>query len=105
MTSSLQYRIVDSPVGPLTLAGVGSTLMHLRMAEQSHEPDRSHWTSADPGTFAKAVEQLMKLAEGRFQSFAVDLAGKPGGETAIDEARHFEWDGKFRVLFGYDLCA
>lgn len=36
---------------------------------------------------AKAVEQLMKLAEGRFQSFAVDLAGKPGGEAAIEEAR------------------
>ena len=58
MTSSLQYRIVDSPVGPLTLAGVGSTLMHLRMAEQSHEPDRSGWKQADPGAFAGAIEQL-----------------------------------------------
>lgn len=36
---------------------------------------------------AKAIEQLMALAEGRFQGFASDLAGKAGAEAAIDEAR------------------
>jgi methylated-DNA-[protein]-cysteine S-methyltransferase len=79
MTSSLQYRIVDSPVGPLTLAGVGSTLMHLRMTEQSHEPDRSRWTSADPGAFAGAVEQLDAYFAGTLTEFDVDLdvAGTP----------------------------
>lgn len=79
MTSSLQYRIVDSPVGPLTLAGVGSTLMHLRMTEQSHEPDRSHWTSADPSAFAGAVEQLDAYFAGTLTEFDVDLdvAGTP----------------------------
>jgi methylated-DNA-[protein]-cysteine S-methyltransferase len=79
MTSSLQYRIVDSPVGPLTLAGVGSALMHLRMTEQSHEPDRSHWTSADPGAFAGAVEQLDAYFAGTLTEFdvAVEVAGTP----------------------------
>ncbi|HPX37801.1 MAG TPA: cysteine methyltransferase, partial [Mycobacterium sp.] len=42
----LHYRTVESPVGPLTLAGEGSTLMHLRMTEQTHEPDRSGWAPA-----------------------------------------------------------
>lgn len=79
MTSSLQYRIVDSPVGPLTLAGVGSTLMHLRMTGQSHEPDRSRWTSADPGAFAGSVEQLDAYFAGTLTEFDVDLdvAGTP----------------------------
>ncbi|MGE5153522.1 MAG: SUMF1/EgtB/PvdO family nonheme iron enzyme [Bdellovibrio bacteriovorus] len=36
---------------------------------------------------AKAVEQLMTLAQGRFDRFAAELSGKPGGESAIDEAR------------------
>ncbi len=36
---------------------------------------------------AKAVEQLMALAEGRFQGFAADHAGRPGSESVIDDAR------------------
>ncbi len=36
---------------------------------------------------AKAIEQLVALAQGRFDRFAADLSGKPGGESAIDEAR------------------
>jgi formylglycine-generating enzyme required for sulfatase activity len=36
---------------------------------------------------AKAIEQLMALAEGRFQRFASDVSGKAGAEAAIDEAR------------------
>ena len=77
--TSLRYRIVDSSVGLLTLAGVGSTLMHLRMTEQSHEPDRSHWTPADPGAFAGAVEQLDAYFAGTLTEFDVDLdvAGTP----------------------------
>ena len=71
--TSLQYRTVDSPVGPLTLAGVGSTLMHLRMAEQSHEPERSHWTPAGPGAFADVVEQLDAYFAGTLTDFDVDL--------------------------------
>jgi len=36
---------------------------------------------------AKAVQQLMGLAEARFERFAADLAGKQGAASAIDEAR------------------
>ena len=77
--TSLRYRIVESPVGLLTLAGVGSTLMHLRMTKQSHEPDRSHWTPADPGAFTGTVEQLDAYFAGTLTEFDVDLdvAGTP----------------------------
>jgi len=70
---SLHYRTVDSPVGPLTLAGVGSTLMHLRMADQAHEPDRSGWQPAGDRAFDDAVEQLQAYFAGALTEFDVDL--------------------------------
>jgi len=36
---------------------------------------------------ARAIEQLMELAQGRFQRFSADLSGKLGSDAAIDEAR------------------
>lgn len=69
----LRYRTVESPVGPLTLAGEGSTLMHLRMADQTHEPDRSGWTPAGPEAFADVVEQLNAYFAGTLTEFDVDL--------------------------------
>jgi methylated-DNA-[protein]-cysteine S-methyltransferase len=71
--ASLHYRTVDSPVGPLTLAGVGSTLMHLRMADQAHEPDRSGWQPAGDRAFDDAVEQLQAYFAGALTEFDVDL--------------------------------
>ena len=69
----LRYRIVESPIGPLTLAGDGSTLMHLRMTEQSHEPDRSAWTPAGADAFADVVEQLNAYFAGTLTEFDVEL--------------------------------
>lgn len=69
----LVFRIVDSPVGPLTLAGTGGTLMHLRMADQSHEPDRSTWVH-DGDAFADAVEQLSAYFAGNPVEFDIDVA-------------------------------
>ena len=69
--------MIDSPVGPLTLAGVGSTLTHLRMADQSHEPDRSGWELAGDdssgGAFADVAEQLEAYFAGSLTEFDVDL--------------------------------
>ena len=36
---------------------------------------------------ARAIEQLMELAQRRFQRFSADLSGKQGSDAAIDEAR------------------
>lgn len=69
----LHYRTIDSPVGPLTLAGVGNTLMHLRMAEQTHEPDRSTWEQADSAVFADVVAQLNAYFAGALTEFDLDL--------------------------------
>ena len=71
--TALQYRTIDSPVGPLTLAGIGSTLMHLRMTDQTHEPDRSGWRPAPVGAFAGAIEQIDAYFAGDLTEFDVDL--------------------------------
>ena len=73
MTTTLRYRIVDSPVGPLTLAGIGSALMHLRMVGQTHEPDRSSWLTADDHAFPGAVEQLAAYFDGELTEFDIEL--------------------------------
>ena len=71
--TTLQYRTIDSPVGPLTLAGIGPTLMHLRMVDQTHEPDRSGWQPAQGEVFAEAVEQLAAYFAGELTDFELDL--------------------------------
>lgn len=65
--------MVDSPVGPLTLAGVGSTLLHLRMTDQSHEPDRGGWEPAGAGAFGAVAEQLEAYFSGSLTAFDVDI--------------------------------
>lgn len=71
--TTMHYRTIDSPVGPLTLAGTGSTLMHLRMVDQTHEPDRSEWRPAEAGVFTEAVEQLAAYFAGELTEFELDL--------------------------------
>lgn len=68
----IRYRSVPSPVGPLTLAGEGSVLMHLRMADQTHEPDRSNWES-DPEAFGDVAGQLEEYFAGARTEFDVEM--------------------------------
>ena len=73
-----QYRTVDSPIGPLTLAGRDSVLSHLRMVDQTHEPSRADW-SPDPKAFGDVVEQLAAYFAGGLTNFVIrlDLVGTP----------------------------
>ena len=71
--TTMQYRTIDSPVGPLTLAGTGSTLMHLRMLDQTHEPDRSGWEPAADDAFADAAAQLSAYFAGELTDFDLPL--------------------------------
>jgi len=51
------YRTIDSPIGPLALAGRGRVLTNLRMLNQTHEPNRADWVP-DDRAFPDVVEQL-----------------------------------------------
>ncbi len=77
MTTALTYRTMDSPIGPLTLAGTETALWHLRMTEQAHEPDRTGWRPGPAAAFGEAVEQLTAYFAGDLTEFDVhvELAG------------------------------
>jgi methylated-DNA-[protein]-cysteine S-methyltransferase len=72
MMETLQYRTVDSPVGLLTLAGRNDRLRHLRMVDQTYEPNHEGW-EADDGSFADAVEQLEAYFAGDLIEFDLEL--------------------------------
>ncbi|MHA3020175.1 methylated-DNA--[protein]-cysteine S-methyltransferase [Mycobacterium sp. BMJ-28] len=76
MIAVMKYRSIDSPVGLLTLAGIDGRLMHLRMVDQTYEPNRDDWQH-DPNAFSDAVEQLDAYFAGERVDFdlALDLVG------------------------------
>ena len=92
--TTMRYRTIDSPVGLLTLAGVGSTLMHLRMVDQTHEPDRSGWEPADDDAFPEAVEQLSAYFAGELTEFDLDL------ELAGTEFQRRVWAALRTIPYG-----
>jgi methylated-DNA-[protein]-cysteine S-methyltransferase len=66
------YRTMESPVGTLTLAGRGDVLAHLRMEDQTYEPDRNGW-ERDDGAFGDAVEQLERYFAGELTMFSLRM--------------------------------
>ncbi|HYB38424.1 MAG TPA: methylated-DNA--[protein]-cysteine S-methyltransferase [Mycobacterium sp.] len=68
----IRYRTIDSPIGPLTLAGHGPVLTNLRMVEHTYEPSRSDWV-ADHRAFADAVDQLDAYFAGERTGFDLEL--------------------------------
>lgn len=69
---TLQSRVIDSPVGPLTLAGTNSRVRHLRMVDQTYEPSREGW-DPDEDAFADAVAQLGAYFAGDLREFDLEL--------------------------------
>src|ERR1700755_1671582 len=69
---TVQVRTVESPIGPLTLAGLNDRLQHLRMVDQTYEPSRAGW-ERDDEAFGAAVEQLEAYFAGTLVTFDLDL--------------------------------
>jgi methylated-DNA-[protein]-cysteine S-methyltransferase len=72
MMSAMQFRTMNSPVGPLTLAGKDSRLMHLRMVDQTYEPSHAGW-ERDDTAFPDAVGQLEAYFAGERRDFDLEL--------------------------------
>jgi methylated-DNA-[protein]-cysteine S-methyltransferase len=72
----IEYRTIDSPIGPLTLAGQDSLLTMLRMVDQTYEPSRTGW-AANAAAFNDAVDQLNAYFAGELTEFdfEFDLRG------------------------------
>jgi methylated-DNA-[protein]-cysteine S-methyltransferase len=90
----VRFRVVDSPVGPLTLAGEDGALSHLRMDDQLHPPKGvDGWERTDAG-FDDVVEQLDAYFAGELTTFEVrlDLRG-----TDFQRA---VWDQLLQIPYG-----
>ncbi|MGO9384160.1 MAG: methylated-DNA--[protein]-cysteine S-methyltransferase [Mycobacterium sp.] len=89
----IHYRTIDSPIGPLTLAGRGSVLTNLRMVEQTHEPSRGGW-APDPDAFGDAVEQLAGYFAGQLIDFDIEL------ELRGTEFQRRVWQALLTIPYG-----
>ena len=69
----IHYRTIDSPIGPLALAGRGQVLTNLRMVNQTYEPNRTNWVP-DDRAFPDAVQQLEAYFAGERTDFDLELS-------------------------------
>jgi methylated-DNA-[protein]-cysteine S-methyltransferase len=66
------YRMIESPIGPLTLAGSDPALTHLLMIDHARAPDRAGWRRDDTA-FGAAAEQLDAYFGGERTDFDLDF--------------------------------
>jgi methylated-DNA-[protein]-cysteine S-methyltransferase len=72
-STGLVCRTIDSPIGPLFLAGDGTTLHRLWMVDQRHAPTLHADLSHDAHAFGEAVDQLDAYFAGQRTEFDLPL--------------------------------
>ena len=80
MNATTVRRIVDSPVGPLTIAGrADGTVTHLCLTEQRHAPKQLSSWARDGSAFSDVARQLDGYFAGRRRTFEfpMEMAGTP----------------------------
>jgi methylated-DNA-[protein]-cysteine S-methyltransferase len=66
-------RTFESPLGPLTVAGIGDVITNLRMTGQTYPPpDQERWRD-DPRAFSDVIEQLRAYFDGSLTGFEITL--------------------------------
>jgi methylated-DNA-[protein]-cysteine S-methyltransferase len=71
--SARHFRTIDSPIGPLTLAGNGDTLTALVMENETHPPAGQEDWVEDPTLLPDVVAQLDAYFAGELTTFVVKL--------------------------------
>lgn len=73
------HTVIDSPVGPLTLAAEDGALVLLSMHSQKRGPEASELGERDDAAFAEVASQLREYFAGERTEFDVLL--RPEGDT------------------------
>ncbi|HEX4979465.1 MAG TPA: methylated-DNA--[protein]-cysteine S-methyltransferase [Acidimicrobiales bacterium] len=94
MTHVKFCRTIDSPIGPLLLAGRDGALTNLAMDGQTHPPAGADDWLVDNRAFADVVEQLRAYFARRLSSFEVALDAE-----GTDFQRQV-WDALLAIPFG-----
>jgi methylated-DNA-[protein]-cysteine S-methyltransferase len=89
----IHYRTIDSPIGPLALAGRDGVLTNLRMINQTYEPDRTDWVP-DDRAFPDAVDQLEAYFAGQRTDFDLKLS------MAGSEFQRRVWQALLTIPYG-----
>ena len=66
-------RTMDSPIGPLTVAGDGQTVTNLRMTDQTYPPPGQDRWRHGPAAFSDTIDQLQAYFDGELTEFDVAL--------------------------------
>ena len=89
----IHYRTIDSPIGPLALAGRGQVLTNLRMVDQTYEPNRTDWVP-DDRAFPDVVDQLEAYFAGERTDFDLELS------LAGSEFQRRVWQALLTIPYG-----
>jgi methylated-DNA-[protein]-cysteine S-methyltransferase len=73
LTDARVHRIVDSPIGPLTLVATDGALSGLYMETQRHLPDATSFGVRDDGPFDDVTRQLAEYFAGERTDFDLPL--------------------------------
>ncbi len=72
-SEEMVYRVVESPIGELVLAGVGGRLRFIGLPSgKGHVTPRADWRH-DPAAFGEGVRQLAEYFAGERHEFDLDL--------------------------------
>jgi methylated-DNA-[protein]-cysteine S-methyltransferase len=92
--SEIRYRITESPVGFITIAGDADAVTAVRMDDQAHPPaDRDEWI-ADDRAFQPVVDQLDAYFAGTLTDFDVTL------RLEGTEFQRKVWAGLLEIPYG-----
>jgi methylated-DNA-[protein]-cysteine S-methyltransferase len=70
----LRYRVIDSPIGPLLLAGEGLALKRLAFVRKGEPEPDSEWEADSNGTLDGVCRELDAYFAGRLKRFSTPVA-------------------------------
>ena len=92
--STVICSALDSPIGPITVAGDGEVITNVRMVDQSHPPaDQDEWR-LQPKAFPEARGQLEAYFDGRLARFDLPL------RLEGTEFQRRVWDALLQIPYG-----